>query len=204
MAKNKKSEIEKQKRIENFEMQKQVMNQQGYRDYIGTISIIRANIMAFVTAGPFMILAFIIYISVWGGLSYQFNLLGYFIFLLLLTASLPLHEFIHGFTWHFFCKDRWKSIQFGVIWEYLTPYCHCREPLPCGKYLLGGLMPFLILGIGVSFLGIIFHSSMLISLGILNILAAGGDTTIACMAIKYRGCILLDHPTECGFIAFKK
>jgi len=51
-------------------------------------------------------------------------------------------------------------------------------------------------------------SVLRLSLGLFNILAAGGDTTIACMLLRYlkydKCCYILDHPTDCGFVAFVK
>jgi hypothetical protein len=65
-------------------------------------------------------------------------------------------------------------------------------------------MPFFILGIGITLLGTLFHNDILFVIGIFNILSAGGDTTIVCKSFPYHGGMLLDHPTECGFVAFTK
>ena len=204
MADKNKSEIEKKMRVENFMMQQEYMLRQGYKANIGTISVIKANIYAFVTAGPFALLAAIFYLSRWGELKFEFNFTGYILFVLLLIISIPIHEFLHGFTWHFYCKNKWKSIHFGIMRELLTPYCHCKEPLKYSSYLLGSLMPFFVLGIGITLLGTLFHNDILFVIGIFNILSAGGDTTIVCKSIPYHGGMLLDHPTECGFVAFMK
>jgi hypothetical protein len=122
MADKNKSEIEKQMRVDNFMLQQEYMLRQGYKANIGTISVIKANIYAFVTAGPFALLAAIFYLSRWGELKFEFSLTGYFIFILLLIISIPIHEFLHGFTWYFYCKNKWKSIHFGIMRELLTPY----------------------------------------------------------------------------------
>ncbi|MPM97600.1 hypothetical protein SDC9_144775 [bioreactor metagenome] len=42
------------------------------------------------------------------------------------------------------------------------------------------------------------------SLSLLNILCAGGDITIVLLAFKYKDAIFIDHPTDCGFVAFTK
>ncbi len=198
------SEVAKQKRLKNYEIRRANMLERGFTEHIGTISILKANIMAFVTAGPFAILAVVIYYYVWGEISFHFDLSESIYFLCAILISLPIHEFIHGFTWSFFCQNKWKSIHFGVMKETLTPYCHCEEPLRFGSYLIGSLMPLLILGFGISILGIALHSSVLLATGALNMLSAGGDTTIACMLLKYHKCEILDHPTECGFVAYCK
>lgn len=202
--KGNKKDSEKQKRLDNYEMQREQMLELGYKESVGTISIIKANIMAFVTAGPFVILAIILYLIIWDEISFNFNLLSSYIFLVSMIISIPLHEFIHGFTWHLFCKHKWKSIHFGVMWEFLTPYCHCKEPLNFRHYIIGGLMPLIVLGFGISSLGIALNRPILLAIGAINILSAGGDTTIAFMLLKYRKSEILDHPTDCGFVAFSK
>jgi Protein of unknown function (DUF3267). len=202
--KQKKTNLEKEQRIQNYEMQREQMLKAGYTEFVGTISVVKANIMAMITAGPFAILVIILYFYVWKDSSIRFNGLSSFLFLLGMIVSIPIHEFIHGFTWHFFCKNKWKSIHFGIIKEMLTPYCHCKEPLSFASYLLGGLMPLLVLGFGMSILGIVLHSGLVLAIGAINIVCAGGDTTIVCMLLKYRDCKIIDHPTDCGFAAFRK
>lgn len=85
----------------------------------------------------------------------------------------------------------------------LTPYCHCKEPLSPGKYLLGCLIPGLILGVGVYVTAFITGSAFLLWISLLNIISAGGDLLIAWYGRKYKTGYMLDHPTECGFIIFE-
>lgn len=204
MAKNNKKELETQMRVKNYEIQRDHLLQSGYQEYIGTISALKANLMVFITAGPFAIIAHLIFLVIWKDVSFHFNFSDTILFFIAYLISIPVHEFIHGFTWHFFCKMKWKSIHFGIMWEAFMPYCHCKEPLKFYSYLLGGLMPFFVLGIGFTVISVILHSPFLLFFSIINILSAGGDTTIAFMLFKYRNCIILDHPTQCGFAAFSK
>ena len=64
-------------------------------------------------------------------------------------------------------------------------------------------MPFLILGLGNTSLYIILGNNLLRFLGLLNILAAGGDLLIAVYLLKYRNAVIVDHPDKIGFIAYK-
>jgi hypothetical protein len=68
-----------------------------------------------------------------------------FIVLIALTIGIILHE-LHGITWAKYTKDGFKSIRFGVLWKFLTPYCHCKEPL-VKHYIIGGIMPAIVLGL---------------------------------------------------------
>ena len=197
-----KSEQEKQQRIANFAAQRQRLMAQGYKEHIETISIAKAGAMALVTAGPIGLVLIVLYILFHQGGSFEFSFIKVLLFFIVFLICIPLHEFLHGFTWHFFCKEKWKSIHFGIIKEYLTPYCHCQEPLRFGAYLLGALMPLFVLGIGLSVAGIVLSHIGGFLLGIFNVLAAGGDSTVVWMMRKYKNCLFLDHPAECGFAAF--
>lgn len=46
-----------------------------------------------------------------------------------LFLLIVIHEAIHGLTSGIFAKGHRNAIAFGVIWEMLTPYCTCAEPL---------------------------------------------------------------------------
>lgn len=95
----------------------------------------------------------------------------------------------------------------GVFWSKLTPYCHCKEQVGVKEYLLALLMPFLILGIAQGVIALILESPFILFFSFSNILSAGGDTTIAFKLFKYmkrKNTLILEHTTECGFVAFEK
>ncbi len=208
MAKEKKISAAKQQIIANYEEQKQRYLEEGYEEKSEVISVLKANVMAFVTAGPFVILGVLLWILAKRHGTITGHIYDSILFLLLFLLTVFIHEVLHGVGWSLSTKKKWKSIYLGMMWEYLTPYCHCKEPLTPRQYLIGGLMPFAVLGIGLYVVAFITGSHMLLALGLLNILCAGGDTTIACMLFKYLkqngNCYILDHPTECGFVAFIK
>lgn len=210
MKREKKPNAAKQKMIENYEKQKQQFTEEGYEERQETISVVKANVMAFVTAGPFVIIGLILWFLTRPLLREGSFTMGYnaLLFLFLFLICIIVHELLHGVGWCFWTQKRWKSIYLGMMWEYLTPYCHCKEPLKPGQYLFGGLTPFAVLGVGVYLLALVSGSTLLLILSLANILAAGGDTTIACMLFKYlryeKNCYILDHPTDCGFAAFVK
>ncbi|MEE0776975.1 MAG: DUF3267 domain-containing protein [Bacillota bacterium] len=204
MAKN--NPTERSQRVKDHEALCARMKKSGWEAIDGTISVAKANAMAFVTAGPFALLFYILYF--WHHHGIWFNMNGMIWFLALFLVSIPIHEGIHGLTWGFFCKGRWRSVGFGMMWKYLTPYCHCKEPLGFWGYFCGCIMPFLVLGIGISLFGLIGGNGVFMALGLCSILAAGGDTTILWYVIKCRvqngkKLLFVDHPNQCGFIAFQ-
>lgn len=195
---------EEQIRIEQYNKVCNEMLLQGYTKHNKTISVLKANVMALVTAGPVAFVCFVLYMLKWKVTSFTFTIWAPLVFLTISLICIFVHELLHGLTWALFCKDGWKSIHLGFMWRSLTPYCTCKEPLNFKSYLLGGLMPFFILGIVWFGVAYVRGNLLLLTLSLFNILAAGGDTTIALMLLKYRKACIIDHPTECGFVAFTK
>lgn len=122
---------------------------------------------------------------------------------LCLIGGIIVHELIHGVFFLFYTKHKWKSIRFGIKWEVLTPYCHCKEPLTKRQYTIGALAPLVILGIIPLIFGFVFRDIMLILWGIIFIVSAAGDILIAWKLRKYPSTVfVLDHPTEPGCIIY--
>ena len=203
-----KKENKKNPILENYKNLREKLISEGYKEEISYISVLKANIFVFLTTVPFTLLIIFIYLIIWNGFYIEIKSLYSFLWAwVALILSIPVHEFLHGFTWQFFCKERWKSIKFGVFWSKLTPYCHCKEAISVKEYLLALLMPFLILGIVPGIIAIILGSPSMLFFSTFSILGAGGDTTIAFKLFKYikgKNTLILDHPTECGFISFEK
>ncbi|WP_343118194.1 DUF3267 domain-containing protein [Romboutsia sp. MSSM.1001216sp_RTP31141st1_F12_RTP31141_220114] len=201
-------EFNKNQILVNYKNIKEELLKCGYHEEISYISILKANILAFLTAGPFGLLIIFLYLIIWKTLSFEIKSIFQSILLLVIfIGSILVHEFLHGFTWKFFCNNKWKSIKIGVIWDKLTPYCHCKEPLSSKQYMIGLLAPFFILGICMGFVAIILRNPLILFISVLNILASGGDTTIAIKILKYinnKEVLILDHPTELGFVSFEK
>lgn len=199
-----KKEDKKQERIENYERTRKEMKEAGYKESSGIISILKANVMALATAGPFCIIAFIIYTLRWGKDGFAIDSRNLVLFLGLFFVSIFIHEMLHGAGWSLSCKKGWHSIAFGFMWSSLTPYCHCKEPLKFSSYAVGLYLPFCVLGLGIFAVSLAVPNYRLFMLGILNMLAAGGDLTIGCCLVKHKNGLILDHPTDCGFVSFEK
>jgi hypothetical protein len=199
-------------RKEHFEKLCTDMEQKGYTAKPTTFGVVKANILAIVIMLPFAILFARIYflvnhmIEFWiSGNKTLLVLWGFFALIIVLAV---MHELIHGFTWGIFAKSHFKSIEFGVIWSMLTPYCTCSEPLKKWQYLLGGAMPTLILGFALAAVSAALNSIFLFFLSELMIISGGGDFLIILKMLLYLSggadTVYYDHPTECGFVVFEK
>lgn len=130
----------------------------------------------------------------------------YLIFFTTIIIGIILHELIHGLTWSLFAKKRFKSIKFGVLWKMFTPYCHCKEPLLLKHYIMGAIMPAIILGFIPAVYSIIFGNVAILIFGIFFTMAGAGDFLVINLIRNENGNSLVqDHPSEAGcFIYHKK
>jgi hypothetical protein len=188
------------------------MEQEGYTIKPMTVGVLKANILAVVVMLPFGILFAWIYYLVDPTVNFSISedkmLIALWAYIALMLVLIVAHELIHGITWGFFANSHYKSIEFGVIWSMLTPYCTCSEPLKKWQYLLGSAMPTLILGFALGAVSAALHSISLLCLSEVMIFAGGGDFLIILKMLLYRSdgrdSVYYDHPTECGFVVFEK
>lgn len=209
MAKKERELTAKEKiRKEEFDEFCTQMENQGYSRHNLMIGITAANTIGILITVPFIAVFAWIYLTVNPVNSINFTVAGPLLFLLLFFALIVLHELIHGITWSFFTENRMKDIEFGVIWKYLTPYCTCRKPLKRGQYIIGILMPAIILGFIPAIVSIIAGSLFLLAIAELMIMSGGGDFLIIAKVLMYRrqsrDTLFRDHPYEAGLVVFDK
>ncbi len=209
MDKGKRKLTEKEiKRKDCFEKFSSEMQQKGYKIKNIIINTQHAKYSGPLIMLPFMALAFWIFYHVNGFdldcISWGFAAA----FPLLILCLIILHELIHGITWSFFAKNHFHSIDFGIIWSSISPYCTCSEPLKKWQYLLGTAMPAFVLGGGAAAAAVMTNQLLLFFLAEYMILSGGGDFLIILKSILYhtdkQEILYCDHPYECGFVIFEK
>lgn len=196
-----------QERKERLEQISQKMSADGYHKHELTVGVVFANVVGPLIMLPFCVIVGVIYFYT----KFSGDLLSFYIewsFLPLFIVLIVLHEAIHGLTWGIFAKGHLRSIAFGVIWSALTPYCTCGEPLKRWQYILGGLMPTLILGFGMAVASIVLKSDLLFLLSEVMIFAGCGDFLIVWKLLTYntsgKDVVFYDHPYECGTVVFER
>lgn len=176
-----------------------------------TISIVAANVFAVVLLVVSTVALLIPYILIWKD-QWNEGYVDWFLetlplrgglFLVMMLVGIVVHELLHGITWACFAPSRWRSISFGVMWKLLTPYCHCNEPMRPRPYIIGALMPLIVLGIIPAVVALFIGNLFLLCVGIFFISAASGDIWMAWLLTKESpNCTVLDHPSEAGFYVF--
>lgn len=169
------------------------------------MSFARANLLALVLCLPIIALILIpyFYFHEFSAIQVSFLRIDWHHFLLLIPA-IVLHELLHGIGWAYFAEGGMKSIKFGFVWKYLTPYCHCTIPLQVKHYKIGAALPLIILGVIPSVAAIISGSGVLLFFGIIMSCAAGGDILGLMMLSRLDNLDWVnDHPSKMGFFKLK-
>lgn len=197
-----------ERRVKEYEAIKESFAGEGYQEKELTIGIVFANIMAVVLGIPLVILFGILFFAQHADEYIVVSLKDLLIVMVAYLVLIVAHEVIHGITWAIFAKGSFKTIEFGFIAKYVTPYCCCKEPLRRIHYIPGALMPTILLGIVPIIIAIMNGSFNLFLIGSLMIFGGGGDLTVVLKILLYRGTgsqkLYLDHPYKCGTIIFEK
>ncbi|QQS50719.1 MAG: DUF3267 domain-containing protein [Bacteroidota bacterium] len=178
---------------------------QEKQEYV--LSIAKANALAFAFIVP---IGFLLIVPFWllhgfeainfRSLSGEHVLFGWLGFFAAVTAGIFVHELLHALGWVFFTRNGWRSIRFGVKWEYLTPYCHCTVPLQRIPFIIGAALPLLVLGLAPVAISYFNGSFAVWFFGFFYTIAAGGDILAIWMLRKVKkGQWVQDHPSELGF-----
>jgi hypothetical protein len=159
-----------------------------------------ANILAILPIVPSIALLAGAYAAIWGwpSLGAGFRAVNFWAIPVLLLA-IALHELVHGATWAWLSGKGFAAIRFGFQLATLTPFAHCKEPMPIGPYAAGALMPGMVLGVLPCLVATALGSSALMLLGLVMTAAAGGDMlNVWLLRGTGRRSLVLDHPTRAG------
>lgn len=195
-------------RKELFEQTCLKLEQEGYRSKHLTIGVVKANILAILVMMPFVLFFCWLYTIVNLEIDTTISPTQSIVVLPILIFLIVAHEAIHGITWGIFAKNHFKSIEFGVIWKMLTPYCTCKDVLKKWQYLLGSAMPTVILGGVMALISIFMNNYILFLVSLLMVLSGGGDFMIILMIIFHKATgndvLYCDHPYELGVVVFER
>lgn len=179
---------------------------EGYRQIDLTISAKTANSYALLATLPFVIIYILLFGFIAGWKSYRNVDVGFLGTIVL--ASIIVHELIHGLFFAIAAPNGFRSVEFGVFWDSLNPYCYCAAPVSRMQYIVALTMPGILLGTVVGAFAIGFGSATWLLFSLVAYLLASGDFFIAFMIIRFgskgKSALFLDHPDQPGLMVFLK
>jgi len=180
----------------------------GYQKERLTMSGVWANSFSLLILIPIILIFGLPYYLIWVDGSIIESIYGEVSFLTLFAMfilGIVLHELIHGIFFAKYAKNGFKSIKFGILWKYFAPYCHCKEPLNVGNYIVAVIMPTIILGVLPSIISILTGNILLLFIGVIFTVAGAGDILILYSLRKTNKTdFIMDHPSEIGCYVFRK
>lgn len=176
-----------------------------------TISLLKANLTAFILIIPTLLIYGVPFYLLWGKPEFKSVLDNEivrgdkFLLLIILILGIVIHELLHGITWSFFTKTGLKSFEIKILWKKLTPYCYCKEPLKVKHFILGAIMPYIILGAIPAIISIIIGNSALFMISIAFTIIATGDFMIINLIRKEpESSLIQSFPSEAGFYVYRE
>lgn len=208
---SKKRKLSKQEtiRLEKFEQLSENLRNDGYEQKNLILKgAVKINLLSILITLPFAI-PFIYFFCI---LNPDVNLdnssIYKWLIILITVLCIPLHELIHGLFWGIFSKNHFKSVSFGYIASSMTPYCSCSEALKKWQYVVGALMPTIILGFILGVISFFCGNRSFLFIAIVMIFAGGGDIFIVFKILFYKTtkkeALFFDHPTELGLVVFER
>lgn len=173
---------------------------EGYVTELRTIGMLKANIVALVVLGLLCLLGAVGMFAIWGGFSLG-NPWNGMLFIVGFWVGIAVHELIHGFTWMWATRSGFSHLRFGLLQGGV--YCHIDVPMSKRKYVVGALMPLLLLGVVPFLLSFATNSLWLMLFGAIFIGCAMGDVLIV-WAIRKESpdTLVYDHPSEPGCVVY--
>lgn len=188
---------------ENFRRLQADLHAGGYMAKDVTISPGRATVLGCLCALPFVLLFGVVYRLFFLERAHLLELGGvsfYLMFLAVIAVSVVLHELLHGIGWAIASRLGWKVVRFTV--SAMMPNCACQAALSKKAYLCGVLAPFTVLGLGSILFVCAYPGTVSLLALMVNFVAAGADLLIALKVFREGPCLIVDHPTQAGYIAY--
>jgi hypothetical protein len=151
--------------------------------------------------GMFAVAELLVFAAVWGfePVKAASDILLPWYFVPLFAVGIILHELIHGVSWMLAAQLPFSNMKFGFQRTTLTPYAHCTVPIKKTAYIIGTLMPAIVLGVIPFMIAVVSGNGWMLIFGILFTFAAAGDFLIVWLirSVGWKA-LVEDHPENAG------
>lgn len=181
---------------------------EGYEPELRTIGMLAANLWGVLL----MVVAIVVGWFALTGLypSYSFDMDDPMLmaknsmwFCILMLLGIVVHELVHGFTWLLLLHKGFRHLSFGLMAGGV--YCHIDVPMVKKPYVIGALMPLLLVGLVPWVAGIVTGSLLWMLVGGIYIGAATGDLMIVkAIHNEPADTLIYDHPTLPGCYVYHR
>lgn len=177
----------------------------GYSEKLVTVKPARAILGGLLCALPFAAVFGAMYRLLLTDRAHLSDAAGigfYAMFIGIVIVSALVHELLHGLGWALAGGRGWGAVRFNF--SALMPSCACTAALGRWQYIAGVLAPFVLLGGGSVVFMFVYPGTVSVLTMLVNFLLSGADLLIAFSAMRERGALIADHPTQAGYAAFRR
>ena len=181
---------------------------EGYEPELRTISMLAASLWAVVLTVVTMVVGWLALVKFYHSFSFGMDepiqlAKNCMWFCLLMLLGIVIHELVHGFTWLLLLHKGFSHLSFGLMSG--GAYCHIDVPMVKKNYVIGALMPLLLIGFVPWAAGIVAGSLLWMLLGGIFIGAAAGDLMIVwAIHNEPADTLIYDHPILPGSYVYHK
>jgi hypothetical protein len=174
---------------------------QNYQEKENSLNGMTVNMYSLLFSCVFIILMGFVYYNIWGNFVEIFTYLNiwsilYIIFLIIGTVFII--EMIKGISW-----SKYTDVKITVILTSIIRFCHCDNVIKTKHYIIGLMMPIIILSIIPTLVGIIFGIDVIFLLGLLNFIICSDHIYIIWLMRKYdKDIFIKDINNKIGFIIY--
>lgn len=121
-----------------------------------------------------------------------------------ILLSFPVSQLLRGLTWSLFLKGRLNDVVFAWDPKAFALTAYTMAPLTKAGFIASMIMPFLLLGIVPTIFAFFNGLFWLLFAGILNMVVASSEVTVALVALTKTGNFFHESPEAAGFTAFTR
>ncbi|GHU94893.1 hypothetical protein FACS1894156_3720 [Bacteroidia bacterium] len=189
------------------------MDTTNYQAKEVTVGVLKTQFIALALSIPLVALYCFAYCWIWG--NYEHNVWTVVNFvtsyplilicLVVLVLGTNICELIFkGLVFARYAAKGWKSIKLGIMWDCLSPYCHCKEPIMLRHYIVALLLPGVVFGIIPAVVALVIGHPIWLLLGVFYTIAAGNDMLTAAYLLRKAPAhhFVKNHPSRIGCYIF--
>lgn len=183
------------------------------RDYVKQTlepAPLKTNLLALAFTLPVALAALFFYYRRWG-LNFGFfglgplRLVGYWALLILgVLVLVALREIARAACYALAAQNGAASVELGVNWKRLAPFCRCRESLSLARYRLCCAAPFALAGLAPFAAAFFGGFSWLFIAGFCGFVGCGGDlVSLFLLRREKKGALVADLPDQTGMAVYR-
>ncbi|MFD1361277.1 DUF3267 domain-containing protein [Lentibacillus salinarum] len=177
---------------------------QQTRETVISISMVKLNIMALLTIIGMFYAVGMVHKAIFGEAVLTVTLPGLFLFLMVMTVTVGVHEAIHLLGFRYIGGVPRHELAWGINWKLGAAYAHTKKPITVHQMKQVALLPLIPTGLLPLALGLLLDYLPLSILGVILLAGCLGDLALYRKLRSFPNSALVrDHPSKPQFTVYE-